>query len=996
MRRFYLYLISLIAGVLNLQTASGQSIWFTSTPDSVADVNEQYVYDANVYSADSDTSFTLEEAPDGMSINGTNGLITWTPDNMTDGGKVVIRASNSGNSEIQEFYIYITGPPDCDPGTIAYWKLDETEGPTYKDSYGIHNASVSGQEPGDSAGVVGKCQKFTPWPFTEMNAPDHSDFDFDPDQSFSISFWFRTSEPDHDSTGVIIGRNDGADNAHWWVGVSPDNELWFYVRDETKGAPYYGARAHLSGLLLYNNPNTWHQGVAVHDADADRIRIYFDGSSETHFDIYNAHNSPGLSASSPLCIGYLKRGPGDGTQFPFHGSIDEVIMFSKALSTAEIDTLFNRGSSGRPACDKGNSAPLFKTEPAIVAYEDASYSYQFLANDIDADVLTYSVDKNPSWMTVNTGTRTLSGTPANNHVGSDSVVIKVNDGSIDIYQRFLLTVVNTNDPPVITSTGVTTVYEEQPYSYDVDADDDDAGDIVTFTLHTPTPGWLSVNASSGLITGTPPLDDTSSYTVTVRATDDSSAYDEQTYTLDILNINDAPEINGVVTPLDVDEDKTLLIELSDIDYTDVDNDAGELTLNVLGGTNYSAAANTITPDLNYSGTLSVNIEISDPDSTAEGQINVTVNPVNDPPEIITFPDETAWAEQSYAYVFNATDVDNLPGDLTYSIPVKPGWLTWVEVMRTLSGTPEFEDVGIDTLTIRVSDGTDNTDSTFYITVNTENNIPVITSTPVTAVNEDELYVYNITYEDADPGDIVILSYVIKPGWLNLNVAGKVLSGTPVNEHVGEHLVKLRVYDGKQDSTQTFHITVINSPDAPVIMGQNDTIGGYIGVPFDIEMDDLDVEDVDNLISELTLTVLPGTNYSLSGGNSITISGSVTDKLVEVNVRVSDPGSLFDEAVLYVKVLDFVGIRDLTKSNNLVEKTYPVPAETYIQFIINAVNDYKIRIIDITGKTVFEEKYTNNDRLVEISTGNMPSGLYIFEVKSKSVYQIGRITISDYK
>jgi len=607
MRKVYLYLVLLLIGVSSLKTVYCQAIWFTTVPDTVAAVDELYVYDANVYSVDSDTSFVLEVAPGGMSINGTNGLITLTPTDITDGGKVVIRASNSVNTKTQIFYIYVAGPPDCDTNTIAYWKLDETEGPVYKDSYGIHNASVSVNEPGDSSGVVGKCQKFIPWPFIEMTAPDHSDFDFEPDQSFSISFWFKTSEADYDTTGVIIGRNDGTGNVHWWVGVDKDNQFTFLVRDFSKPAPDYAAKAHLSGLLLYNNPNTWHHGVAVYDTDTDednpRIRIYFDGSSETHSDSYNAQNSPGLSATSPLCIGFLNKA-GDKYQYPFHGSIDEVIIINKALTTAEIDTLYNRGNSGRPACDQGNSAPLFRTDPVTVAYEDNSYSYQFLADDVDAgDVLTYTDDKKPAWLNFNAGTRTLSGTPTNNEVGSDSVVIKVNDGNLDVYQRFLLTMVNTNDPPVITSTEITTVNEDEPYSYDVDADDVDAGDNLTFSLQPPTPGWLSVNASSGLITGTPPVNDTLSYTVTVRATDDSSAYDEQTYTLDIRNINDAPQINGVAAPLDVNEDSSLLIELSDIDYTDVDNDAGDITLNVLGGTNYSVDANTIAPDLNYFSAL---------------------------------------------------------------------------------------------------------------------------------------------------------------------------------------------------------------------------------------------------------------------------------------------------------------------------------------------------------------------------------------------------------
>ena len=994
MKKVCLYLITI--GIFISSTLSGQISNFDPPTDTLATINELYTHDFDATGNPDAPSYSFDKALDGMSINSTTGLLTWTPGSEADGGKVIVRATNTGFTETIEFYIYVSGPPDCDISTIAYWKLNETEGPVYKDSYGAHNASVSVNEPGDSAGVVGKCQKFTPWPFIEMTAPDHSDFDFGPDQSFSISFWFKTSEADYDSTGVIIGRNDGLGNTHWWVGVDWDKQLTFLVRDFSK-PPDNFSRTRLTGMLLYDKPYSWHHAVAVYDADDDtpKIWIYFDGSSTNNSVNYNADNSPGLSAASPLCIGFLNRGLGDEYQFPFHGSIDEMIIFNKALTTAEIDTLYNRGTSSRPACDQGNAAPLFRSEPVTDAYEDAPYSYQFFADDINAgDVLTYSAEKKPAWLNVNLGTRTLSGTPDNNDVGSDSMVIKVNDGSVDIYQRFLLTVINTNDPPVITSTEVTAVNEEEPYSYDVDANDVDTGDNLTFSLQPPTPGWLSVNASSGLITGTPPIDDTTSYNVTVRVTDDSAAYDEQTYTLDIRNINDAPQVSGTVTPLDVDEDKSLLVELNDIDYTDSDNNAGELTFNVLNGTNYSVNANTITPDLNYSGALSVNIEISDPDSTTGAQIDVTVNPVNDPPIIITFPDEEAWAGQSYSYVFNATDIEL--DELTYSIPEKPGWLTWVEGIRTLSGTPGFSDIGIDTLTIRVSDGSDNTDSTFYITVNTENNIPHITSAPLTEISEDELYMYNITFEDADPGDVVTLSYIVKPGWLTLNVPGQTLSGVPTNDQVGiktdsTYVVQLKVSDSKQDSTQTFQITVINTPDAPEILPQTGSVGAFIGIAKTIEMSDINIVDVDNLLSDLTLTILTGTGYSIAG-NDITIEDT-QEKSIGVNFRVTDPGDLQDEGVLNVTVLDNTGIEDLIESNSLVEKVYPVPASEYIRFVVNSLYDYTIEIIDITGKIVFEKQQSGNENLIEINTGNMETGLYIYKVYNKSVFQVGRITVS---
>ncbi len=989
-KAFYIIILGVAVSAFT-NNLSAQPVNFDNTPDTIAVVLKPYTYYATATASPAVNNYSLDISLAGMLINSSTGLITWTPTTATSGGRVVVRATNSEmETGTQEFYIYVSSGVECASNVEAYWRLDEQEGPTYKDSYGTADANTnSGGSLIDTIGMVHRAQIFDPLNDNQLSVPNNDVFNWGTEDDFSIEFWYNNRIDDLDSYYVMIGRNEGSAGMHWWIGMNQNENVFLYIR--MPSGPDLVDSVNLSSSF-----NTWYHVVAVRDAQADEIKLYRNGVPSAG--VSYSGGGYGFSSTVDLTMGWLKPGPGDGTEkYQYDGKLDEIVIYNEALSQAQVIQKYNNGLANYPACPYDNFAPQFRTDPVTIAYEDAPNSYQFIVNDIDAgDVLVYDYDTKPAWLNFDAGTRTLSGTPTNNDVGSDSVVIKVNDGSIDVYQRFLLTVVNTNDPPVITSSEVATVNEDEPYSYDVEANDVDAGDNLTFSLQPPTPGWLSVNASSGLITGTPPLNDTSSYNVTVRVTDDSSAYDEQTYILDILSVNDAPVITGQL-PLEVDEDNPLLIQLSDVTYTDSDNGPEDITLTVVDGTDYSVVANTITPDLNFFGALVVDIELSDLDSITNGQLDVTVNPINDPPVITSLPEDTAWEGQSYSYVFNATDAEM--DVLEYSIPKKPTWLTWVAGIRTLSGTPGFVDIGTDTLTIRVIGATDTVNATIIIQVLSGNIPPHITSSPVTAVNEDEMYLYNITFEDEDIGDVVTLTCPVRPAWLTFNQGAELLSGTPTNDQVGtepsvDYLVQLRVYDGKQESTQTFYVTVTNINDAPVIVGQNDTIGEYIGNPLTIDLSNVDVEDVDNLMGDLTLTVLPNPGYYSQIGNDITISAGVTDRLVEVNVRVSDLEPLQDEAILYVKVLDFVGIRDLAESNNLVEKIYPVPAGEFIKFVVNPVSDFTIEIIDITGKTVFEEQYTKDDKLVEINTGNIPSGLYLFEVKSKSEYQVGRITVSN--
>ena len=69
-------------------------------------------------------------------------------------------------------------------------------------------------------------------------------------------------------------------------------------------------------------------------------------------------------------------------------------------------------------------------------------------------------------------------------------------------QEYIVTVVNTNDIPVFTSTEITTATEDSPYTYTVSAIDVDEGETVSITAQT-LPNWLSFDSATGVLSGTP-------------------------------------------------------------------------------------------------------------------------------------------------------------------------------------------------------------------------------------------------------------------------------------------------------------------------------------------------------------------------------------------------------------------------------------------------------------------------------------------------------------
>ena len=99
--------------------------------------------------------------------------------------------------------------------------------------------------------------------------------------------------------------------------------------------------------------------------------------------------------------------------------------------------------------------------------------------------------------------------------------LTANDGALSASDDVQITVNGTapgNRPPVITSTPITTATVGQPYSYDVDAVDPDAGDTLTFSL-TLAPTGMSINASSGVIQWTPAAGQVGANNVTVQVQD---------------------------------------------------------------------------------------------------------------------------------------------------------------------------------------------------------------------------------------------------------------------------------------------------------------------------------------------------------------------------------------------------------------------------------------------------------------------------------------------
>ena len=101
--------ISLLTiGIFISSTLLGQISNFDPPTDTLAVIDELYTHDFDATGNPDAPTYSLDKALDGMSINSTTGVLSWTPGSEGDGGKVVVRATNTGFTETVEFNIYVS------------------------------------------------------------------------------------------------------------------------------------------------------------------------------------------------------------------------------------------------------------------------------------------------------------------------------------------------------------------------------------------------------------------------------------------------------------------------------------------------------------------------------------------------------------------------------------------------------------------------------------------------------------------------------------------------------------------------------------------------------------------------------------------------------------------------------------------------------------------------------------------------------------------------
>lgn len=195
---------------------------------------------------------------------------------------------------------------------------------------------------------------------------------------------------------------------------------------------------------------------------------------------------------------------------------------------------------------------------------------------------------------------------------------------------------------------------------------------------------------------------------------------------------------------------------------------------------------------------------------------------------------TATEDISYSQVITTSDVDNDSSYISYS--KLPTWLSITRITKnqfTISGTP-VNSTADTTIRVILTDNSHYFDAisnqyvnpsydtlNYNLTISKVNEAPIITSSPSTSINFNNLYFYQVVAID-DEHDPLTYSLTQKPSSMSISSTGYI-SWTPTSSNVGVNNVTVRVSDPSGlFTTQSFSITVSNNNQPPVFTNAPDS------------------------------------------------------------------------------------------------------------------------------------------------------------------------------
>jgi lysophospholipase L1-like esterase len=230
------------------------------------------------------------------------------------------------------FFVQKASADECPSAMLGYWHLDEAV-PPYKDQFELNQLSCEGICPTPISGVINGALLFD-GTASGVTIPAAPMFDWSADGSFTIEFQLKRGA-NLSGPESVISREDeeSVSLMQWWIGLNTAGKLEFSLIDRNGNGP----QSSFSGNTSVAD-NKWHHIALVRNGATGSTLLYVDGKLDgSQYFSYPA----GFQAVAPITVGWL---PVAG--YHFGGALDELAIYGRALSEAEISQHATDGTLG--------------------------------------------------------------------------------------------------------------------------------------------------------------------------------------------------------------------------------------------------------------------------------------------------------------------------------------------------------------------------------------------------------------------------------------------------------------------------------------------------------------------------------------------------------------------------------------------------------------------------------------------------------------------------
>lgn len=236
----------------------------------------------------------------------------------------VISSDANGNQAVSGDNLFTTAaPPVATNGLLGHWAFDEGSGTTTADSTGNNSPGTLANGPLWGTGLMGQALTFDGKnDYVNTNADDSLDVT----GSLTLSAWvFRSNSA---KTHAIVSKYQTNSSAPFHLELLASGLVRATHRSGTLGQS-------ISSTTAVTN-NVWTHVVFVRDNSTGKLTFYFNGVQD--FAGWKSYNTTRVAASTVS----VKIGSHAGaTNNFFAGTIDDVRIYDKALTEAEVQSLYN-------------------------------------------------------------------------------------------------------------------------------------------------------------------------------------------------------------------------------------------------------------------------------------------------------------------------------------------------------------------------------------------------------------------------------------------------------------------------------------------------------------------------------------------------------------------------------------------------------------------------------------------------------------------------------